>query len=324
MHQFDLKAQKAAARSDEGDSASLSAGVALLSSKRVSVLAEGETTPLLPGKPILDSTHSPWTGLYLEEHRLGAVPIREHEHRTFVLHMQMNEKVEMEWRSGGGAGHQVTEAGNLIFLAPGTRDSLQFYCPSRRIVMSVDPLLIKQGADQLGFKGTPPFENRWKFKDEQLRLLITEMTREMGTGWAMGSLYGDSLSTAFVVALIKKCGKTPMPTVNVKGGLSPASLRQVLSYINEYFGQDIRLRQLAQVAGLSEYHFARSFRQSTGATPHQYLLQIRIDRAKSLLLQPEWSILQISGAIGFRDPSRFAKVFREMVGVGPAEWRRNS
>ena len=238
--------------------------------------------------------------------------------------MQMNEKVEMEWRSAGNVGRQITAAGNLIFLAPGTRDSLEFYCPSRRIVMSVDPLLIKEAADQLGLKGTPSFENRWKFKDEQLRHLISEMTREMGTGWAMGSLYGDSLSTAFVVALINKCGETPSPIANVKGGLSRPNLHRVLSYINEYFAHDVRLRDLAHLAGLSEYHFARSFKQSTGVTPHQYVLQTRIQRAKALLLQPEWSILQISGAIGFGDPSRFAKAFREMVGVGPAEWRRNS
>jgi len=324
MHQTDPKTQNAATRVDVCNSTSLAAGPPMLSSKRVSVLVEGGAAPLLPGKPLLDSTHSPWNGLYLEQHRLGAVPIHEHEHSTFVLHMQLNEKVDMEWHSAGNTGHQITGAGNLIFLAPGTRDSLQFYSPSLRIVMSVDPVLIKQGADQMELKGTPSFENLWKYQDEQLRLLITEMTREMGTNWAMGSLYGDSLSTAFVVALIRKCGKTPLPIGNIKGGLSRPCLRQVLSYMNENFAHNIRLRELAHIAGLSEYHFSRSFRQSSGITPHQYLLQTRIDRSKSLLLQPQWSILQISGAVGFRDPSRFAKVFRDMVGVGPAEWRRNS
>lgn len=297
-----------------------SADLASLSSKRVSVFVGRGAVPLIPGHPILDSTRSPWTGLYLEEHRIGDVSIPEHEHGTFVLHMQMNERVEMEWQSSGCSGHQITETGNLIFLTPGTRDSLHFSSSSQRVVMSVDPILIKQGADQLELKGTPTFENCWKFQDEQLRLLITEMRREMSSGWATGSLYGDSLSTAFVIALIRKYGKTLLP--HVKGGLSRPCLRRVLSYIDENSCRDIRLRELAHIVGLSEYHFTRSFRQSTGATPHQYLMHARIDRAKSLLLNPHWSVLQSSGAVGFRDPSHFAKVFRAIVGVGPAEWRR--
>jgi AraC family transcriptional regulator len=115
----------------------------LLASKRVSVLMEGNVVPLLPGHPVLDSTRSPWNGLYLEEHNLGAIPIPKHEHGTLVLHLQMNERVEMDWHSSGRSGHQVTGAGNVILLVPGTCDSLLFHEPSRRIVASIDPLLLK-------------------------------------------------------------------------------------------------------------------------------------------------------------------------------------
>ena len=305
-------------------SSAVSANLALLTSKRVSVLVDGNVVPLLPGCPDLDSTRSPWKGLYLEEHNLPAVPIQDHEHRTFVLHLQMNERVEMDWHSFGRTGNQITGSGNLIFLSPGTRDRLHFHGPTQRIVMSVDPLLIKEGSDQLELPGIPEFRNLWTFQDEQLRRLILEMEREMSSGWELGSLYGDLLSNAFVIALIKKYGKTLSYAGSFDGGLSRPKLRQVLSYIDENFSRDIRLRELACVAGLSDYHFARSFRQSTGSTPHQYLLQIRIDRAKSLLLQPQWTILQIALALGFSDNSRFAKVFRAHTGVSPAEWRRNS
>lgn len=302
----------------------VSANLALLTSKRVSVLVEGDVVPLLPGCPILDSTRSPWKGLYLEEHDLPAGPIQDHEHGTFVLHLQMNERVEMDWHSFGWTGHQITGAGNLMFLSPGTRDRLHFHGPTKRIVMSVSPLLVKEGSDQLELPGIPDFRNLWTFQDEQLRRLILEMEREMSTGWELGSLYGDLLSNAFVIALIKKYGKTLPHEGSFEGGLSRPRLRQLLSYIDENFSRDIRLRELAGIAGLSDFHFARSFRKSTGFTPHQYLLQVKISRAKSLLLQPQWTILQIALALGFSDASRFAKVFRAHMGVSPAEWRRNS
>jgi AraC family transcriptional regulator len=303
-------------------SPSLSTDVALLTSKRVSVLTQGCVVPLLPGRPIWDSTQSPWNGLYLEEHNLGAIFIPEHEHATFLLHLQLNERVHMDWHSSGRTGRQITGAGNLIFLTPGTRDHLLFHGPSERIVISVDPALVKQCAYDLELNGTPVFDNRWAFEDEQLRLLITEMEREMSTGWAMGSLYGDLLSTAFVIALIKKCREVGLDSPSFKGGLSPSLLRRVLSYIHENFQRDIRLRELANIAGLSDYHFARSFRQTTGTTPHQYLLQIRINRAKSFLLRRHWTVLQVAGAVGFADPSRLSKVFRAKTGVSPGEWRR--
>lgn len=293
-------------------------------SKRVSVLTQGCVVPLLPGRPIRDSTQSPWTGIYLEEHNLGAIFIPEHEHATFLLHLQLNERVHMDWHSSGRTGRQITAAGNLIFLTPGTRDHLLFHEPSQRIVVSVDPVLIKQCADDLELKCMPEFANRWAFQDEQLRLLITEMQREMSTDWAMGSLYGDSLSTAFVIALVKKCGEAVPDSSRLKGGLSPGRLRRVLSYIHENFQRDIRLCELANIAGLSHYHFARSFRQTTGATPHQYLSQIRIDCAKSLLLRRHWTVLQVAGAVGFADASRLSKVFRGSTGVSPGEWRRSA
>jgi AraC family transcriptional regulator len=280
--------------------------------------------PLLPGRPIRDSTQSPWSGVYIEEHNLGAVFIPEHEHATFLLHLQLNELVRMDWHSSGRTGRQITGAGNLIFLTPGTRDHLLFHGPSRRIVISVDPALIRQRADDLELKCVPEFDNRWAFQDEQLRLLISEMEREMSSGWAMGSLYGDSLSTAFTIALVKKCGEAVLGSPQFKGGLSPSRLRRVLSYMHENFRRDIRLSELANIAGLSDYHFARSFRQTTGATPHQYLSQIRINHAKSLLLRRHWTVLQIAGAVGFADASRLSKVFRANTGVSPAEWRRGA
>lgn len=296
----------------------------LLASKRVSVLVHGGVVPLLPSCPVLDSTRSPWKGLYLEKHDLPAVPIPEHEHGTFVLHLQTNERVEMDWHSFGKSGRQTTGAGNMIFLVPGTRDSLLFHGPSRRSVVSIDPVLFKTGADQLELNAMPEFENRWAFQDDQLRLLITEMEREMSSGWASGSLYGDLLSAAFVVALIKKHAVNSRIAAPLKGGLSRARLRLVMSFIDENLHRDIRLRELANIAGLSDYHFARSFRQSTGLTPHQYVRQVRISRAKSLLMRPHWTVLQVAGAVGIADPSRFAKVFRASTGISPAGWRNNA
>jgi AraC family transcriptional regulator len=125
------------------------------------------------------------------------------------------------------------------------------------------------------------------------------------------------------IALIRKYGHISAPLVPLKGGLSQPRLKQVFAYIEEHLDRELRLQELAHLAGLSPFHFARSFRQSVGATPHQYILQKRVQRAKELLLRPEWSIEQVASATGFAGASQFSRVFRQSAGATPTEWRRN-
>jgi AraC family transcriptional regulator len=262
--------------------------------------------------------------MILEKHRLDAVAIPEHEHSTFCLHLQSSGPVEMDWYSAGRSGHLKTGAGNLIFLTPGTRDSLLWHGPSHRLVASLEPSLLSHAAEQLSISGACDFENQWSFQDEQLRLLLTEMEREMNSGWPMGSLYGDLLGMSLSIALIKKYGRTSSTPAGQKGGLSRSNLRRVLAYIDENLDRDVRLRELAALADLSVFHFARSFRESVGATPHQYIVTMRVQKAKTLLRLPEWSIQQIASATGFADSGQLSKIFRKSTGVSPSVWRRKS
>jgi AraC family transcriptional regulator len=72
------------------------------------------------------------------------------------------------------------------------------------------------------------------------------------------------------------------------------------------------------------YHFARAFKQSTGETPHQYVLRTRIEQAKEFLRNPQTSVVEASARTGFVDQSHFSKVFRRIVGIAPSEYRANS
>ena len=290
--------------------------------QRVSVMVGKRSVPLLPGKPITHSANAttPWTGLILEKHRVGAVEIPEHEHHTFCLHLQTSGSVEMDWHSHGRTGHLNTGAGNLIFLTPGTRDSLLWHGPSQRIVASIDPSILVKAARQLELSQLPDFENLWSFQDDQLRLLLTEMEREVTSGSATGPLYGDLLGLSLSVALIRKYGH-PSPTHH-KGGIAKPRLNRVLEYIAANLPSEIRLEDLAAVAGLSVFHFARAFRESTGVTPHQYVLQRRIDSVKTLLRSRNWNLEAIASATGFADASHLTKAFRRHTGTTPKTWRQ--
>ncbi|WP_213806761.1 AraC family transcriptional regulator [Granulicella sp. dw_53] len=277
-----------------------------------------------PESPVLDCARSPWTGLVVERHHHQGCEIPVHDHETLALHLQTGGEVDMEWFCSGRSGRQRSTPGSMLLLPAGTRDSVIWHASTERVVASIEPAMLKEAAEQMGIRGFCDFDIRWSLRDEQLSLLLTEMNREMKSGWLMGSLYGDLLGMSLSVALIKKYGETASYIPQLKGGLSRSHIRAVLGYIEENIDKDIRLEELAALSGLSLFHFARSFRESLGESPYQFILKKRMQSAKKLLVRPEWNIRQIASAIGFTDVSQFSKMFRKSTGVTPTTWRQQA
>ena len=106
-----------------------------------------------------------------------------------------------------------------------------------------------------------------------------------------------------------------------RGGLGAARLRHVTEFIRAGLERDLTLVDLAQSVGLSTAHFAVMFRQSTGETPHQFVLRCRIERAKEMLRTERARIVDVAVACGFKTQQHFARVFRQMCGAAPREYR---
>jgi len=106
-----------------------------------------------------------------------------------------------------------------------------------------------------------------------------------------------------------------------QGHLSECQLHKVCHYIHDRLDQDVSLSELAGVLNLSQYHFCRLFKQSTGTAPHQYVTRCRIDRAKQLLLTTQLTITEIAFAVGFTNHSSFTRLFRQAVGLTPKDFR---
>ena len=107
----------------------------------------------------------------------------------------------------------------------------------------------------------------------------------------------------------------------IRGGLPPRAIRRVREFVEEHLEENISIQALANIAGLSMYHFARAFKQSEGMTPHEYLIQRRVQRTKDLLAETDLSLSEIALASGFSDQSHCARRFREHVGVTPSSYR---
>lgn len=130
-------------------------------------------------------------------------------------------------------------------------------------------------------------------------------------------LYGDGLSMAIVTLLLQK-----MPeSARVSKGLAPWQLRRAVDFMEAQLPQHVELRELAILTGLSQSHFSRAFKVSTGMAPYQWQLDSRIRRAQLLLLQTKSSLEQIADSTGFTDASHLNRIFRRITGTPPAAWR---
>lgn len=108
-----------------------------------------------------------------------------------------------------------------------------------------------------------------------------------------------------------------------EGGICDHSgmAEDIISYINEHFPEDITVAQLAGLAGLSQFHFIRTFKRETGFTPHEYILHVRISTAKYLLKNTRLPIKSICFDTGFSSESVFCSAFKKQLGMTPGEYR---
>ena len=160
-------------------------------------------------------------------------------------------------------------------------------------------------------------------QDSTLRRFMKILLREKRNAFQSGVLFLDSLATALASYLVRHYSVISPVGRNFAGGMTPSTLRRCIEFIETHLEGDLRLQQLAREAGISTSHFIRSFRQSMGKTPHQYLLRRRVERAKSTMRDRRASLTEVALASGFADQHHFARVFRSITGLTPSDYRRS-
>ena len=157
---------------------------------------------------------------------------------------------------------------------------------------------------------------------------ITALYRQflLGCDWQQhaNQLTLSTASTLLLTHLLQNYSNVQWKLPVVTGGLSPFVLGNVLAFIEENLGQPLTLAELAAQAALSEYHFARMFRQSTGLAPHQYVMQRRMEKAKALVQNTATPLTDIALACGFNSASHFSNRFRSATGMTPSQLRAAS
>jgi AraC family transcriptional regulator len=211
--------------------------------------------------------------------------------------------------------------GTTFVLPRGTVDELRWSGPTHRIAVALHQSLLLSAIDETIGQSHIELTEHWNVTDRHIMSVLLALTTDLDAGSPAGRLYGESLANALAVYLLSRYAvQRRVPTV-AKGGLPRYRLKRVLDYIGENLAEDVSLADLAELAGMSPHHFSELFKASMSCTPHRYVLQERIERAKIALRDPECTVLDAGTIAGFANPSHFARVFRRFVGASPSHFQ---
>jgi AraC family transcriptional regulator len=288
---------------------------------RIRVRRGDEYVELAPWVPSLSSARSPWEGVLLERHIHGPHSADRHQHLSHFICLLLSGPVPISWQSQGKQGRNTIGPGSVLLVSRGTEDSIVFLSAVRRILLNLEPSLLKRAFPEIDTGRDVEFIDQWGVFDPQIDFILRALEADLEAGIPAGGLFGESLLCALAVHLQNRYAVTRPAILQMRNGLPRARLNRVIEFIEANLHREIALSALAETAGMSPHYFSELFKQSVHLSPYQYVLRRRIDRARTLLNNPEMTVFEASIRSGFANHSHFTKVFRRVVGVTPTAYR---
>lgn len=286
----------------------------------------------LPGETLLSSAFYPWSGFLMEHHRVSD-PKQYYsllQVRLPQIILVLEGEGEMQWYSESGYCKSVWKPGLVVFLNRDYEQKSLTYTgtPRSYLVIEISESLVANTQTDNSCELTLDLVHYAIGENLQAAALIRTMYDEILMGCPSGSLYAESLTVALAAHLSSyyaMCVSINSP----RSRLSQAQINIIIDYIHENLGTHMTLEQLANTIGVTPFRLCKQFKEIMGITPYHYILEQRIERAKTILAEvgDVVSITDIALSLGFCSHSHFTAAFHKYSGISPREYRhqlRNS
>lgn len=280
----------------------------------VTRLLKGSPPPIIPDALDGDTRI---TGRWYNPPFEGNVPaLNEH---CLVAHVSGCSKSRV--RIDGKASSSVMAPGTISFVPRGEES-----WRSSSEIMEVTNIYLgaqrlQSCADEFAQGRRPELFDRVGHDDPHLFSLMMMLTREIESRDSTSKLFIEHVIDLICMQLLRRHSVRLVEIPTPRSGLARWQVARVTSYVQENLATNIALLELANLVGLSRFHFCSAFKAATGYTPYQWVLHQRMSRAQKLLEEPFLRIVDVALAVGYESPSAFAAGFRRIVGMTPREFR---
>jgi len=281
------------------------------------------SSQLFPDSSLLTSDKAGWENIALEHHFVRSVwetPQIQYAQHTIVIHL--NSKTNLERKLDDARRDYSMFAGDMAVIPANVTHYAVNKEECEGLFLALDPQIVSQIAYEAINPDSIELVPTFIQSDPLIYNLGLALKSELKSDNFGCRSYVDSLATALAAHIVRKYSTRQPKLSQYSGGLSRYALQQALNYINDHFHQDLKIAEISTVLGMSSYYFCRLFTRSMGLSPHQYLTQCRLERAKQLLKKTNLQIIEIAAEVGFNSQSHFITLFKKQVGITPLQYRK--
>ncbi len=285
--------------------------------------SNNSTSQVVPCSPILLSQNIVSDIFKVEHHYQPTNGVSECCLPNYLLSIHLGQPIKLERKIERRYSSDYFVEGDIMISPPYLRRKLSWDADAEflllRLGLKFFSSVVSQFTD-LEYQISPQL----KLRDPLIQHIGLAIKAELEIDGSYNRLYAESMMNALAVHILhryssqKSSQKLEISTY--PDGLPKHKLQKTIDFIQAHLSEDISLETMATEADISQYYFARLFKQSTGYSPYQYLIKCRIERAKQLMMFRQESITDIAVQVGFSSQSQFGRHFKRLTGMTPKQF----
>jgi AraC family transcriptional regulator len=274
-----------------------------------------------PSRVVLSSVGTKWNDIVLEQHHFPSRELTDVMFKRHVIVINIGHSVTEFEKDGRFQGVQRARGAIAFFPSHqpfSCRLKVERGMFANVLYLALNPVFVSRVAEGLELDADRiELTEQRGMTDPILRHIALALRAGVQIGDALDRMYGEALSTALAVHLLREYGAAVLGPERRYGRLPREKLVRAVEYIQDQLDTDLTVSGIAQAVGMSPDNFTRLFKESTGQSPYQYVVEARVRKAKELLTTGKFTISEAAHHVGFVDQSHLTRHFKRVFGLPP-------